>query len=143
VGGPRGSLVISNDFDWYLLAGDETALPAIARRLEELPATSRAVVIVEIANRSEEQPIQTQARADIRWLHRDAAAPASNDLLSSALAAMTLPPGVGYAWVAAEASVAKNLRRHLVEERGLPKDRVKAAAYWKRGAVAVHETYND
>ncbi len=101
---------------------------------EELPAASRAVVIVEIANRSEEQPIQTPARADIRWLHRDAAAPASNDLLSSALAAMTLPPGVGYAWVAAEASGAKNLRRHLVEERGLPKDRVKAAAL--TGSVA-------
>jgi NADPH-dependent ferric siderophore reductase len=45
--------------------------------------------------------------------------------------------------VAAEASVAKALRRYLVDERRLPKDRVKAAAYWKQGAVAVHETYDD
>jgi NADPH-dependent ferric siderophore reductase len=35
------------------------------------------------------------------------------------------------------------LRQYLVEQRGLDKERVKAAAYWKRGAVAVHETYND
>jgi NADPH-dependent ferric siderophore reductase len=60
-----------------------------------------------------------------------------------ALTELVLPPGEGYAWVAAEASAAKALRRYLVDQRGLPKDRVKAAAYWKQGAVAVHETYDD
>jgi NADPH-dependent ferric siderophore reductase len=56
---------------------------------------------------------------------------------------LSLPPGEGYAWAAGEAATAKALRRHLVDERGVRKDRVKAAAYWKRGAVAVHETYDD
>ena len=68
---------------------------------------------------------------------------ASESLLQKALAELALPPGEGYAWVAAEAGAAKALRRYLVDQRGLPKDRVKAAAYWKRGAVAVHETYDD
>ncbi len=146
VGGPRGSFIVPDDFDWYLLAGDETALPAIGRRLEELPSGSRAIVIVEVESAAEEQPFDTRARIETRWLYRqgvDGAEPGDRSLLLSTIAGLTLPPGDGYAWVAAEAATAKAMRRHLVDERGLRKDRVKAAAYWKRGAVAVHETYDD
>jgi NADPH-dependent ferric siderophore reductase len=143
VGGPRGSFIVPDDFDWYLLAGDETALPAIGRRLEELPAGSRAIVIVEVANAAEQQRFDTRARAEVHWLHRDGAEPGDPALLRKAVAELSLPPGEGYAWVAAEAATAKALRRCFVDQHGLPKDRVKAAAYWKHGAVAVHETYDD
>lgn len=143
VGGPRGSFIVPDDFDWYLFAGDETALPAIGRRLEELPTGARAVVIAEIADVGEEQKFETRARLEMHWLHRNGAEPGDPALLRKAVAALQLPPGDGYAWIAAEAAVAKSLRRLLVDERGLRKDRIKAAAYWKRGAVAVHETYDD
>jgi NADPH-dependent ferric siderophore reductase len=143
VGGPRGSFVIPDDFDWYLFAGDETALPAIGRRLEELPANTRVLVVAEVADKKEEQRFSGRASVEVRWLHRDGAAPGTTALLQDAVAGLSLPPGEGYAWVATEAATAKALRRHLVEERGLDKERVKAAAYWKRGDIAVHETYND
>ena len=143
VGGPRGSFIVPDDFDWYLLAGDETALPAIGRRLEELPAGARAIIVVEVADAGEQQRFDTRARIETHWLHRDGAAPGDQSLLQRAIAELPLPPGDGYAWVAAEAATAKALRRLLIDERGLCKDRVKAAAYWKRGAVAVHETYDD
>jgi NADPH-dependent ferric siderophore reductase len=143
VGGPRGSFIVPDDFDWYLLAGDETALPAIGRRLEELPASTRAIVVVEVADAGEEQRLGSRAGLDIRWLHRDGAAPGEKSLLQKAIAELSIPRGEGYAWVAAEAGTAKALRRHLVDERGLSKDRVKSAAYWKHGAIAVHETYDD
>jgi len=143
VGGPRGSFIVPDDFDWYLLAGDETALPAIGRRLEELPARARAIIVVEVADAGEEQRFDTRARIETHWLHRDGAEPGDQSLLQRAIAELPLPPGDGYAWVAAEAATAKALRRLLIDERGLRKDRVKAAAYWKRGAVAVHETYDD
>ena len=48
IGGPRGSFVVPMDFDWHLLIGDEAALPAISRRLEELPETSRAIAVIKI-----------------------------------------------------------------------------------------------
>jgi NADPH-dependent ferric siderophore reductase len=143
VGGPRGSFIVPDDFDWYLLAGDETALPAIGRRLEELPAGARAIVVAEVANAAEEQRFGTNARVETHWLHRAGAEPGHHLLLQQAIAKISLPSGEGYAWVAAEAGTAKALRRYLVDQRGLPKDRVKAAAYWKHGAVAVHETYDD
>jgi NADPH-dependent ferric siderophore reductase len=143
VGGPRGSFVVPDDFDWYLLVGDEAAVPAIGRRLEELPGGTRSIAVIEVADAAEEQRLDTHARAEIHWLHRQGAVAGHHALLQKALAELELPAGEGYAWVAAEASAAKALRRYLVDERGVPKDRVKAAAYWKQGAVAVHETYDD
>src|SRR5262249_39641198 len=53
VAGPASSMVVRGDFDWHLLIGDETALPAIGRRIEELPAGRRAIAFVEIADRAE------------------------------------------------------------------------------------------
>ena len=143
VGGPRGSFIVPDDFDWYLLAGDETAIPAIGRCLEELPTDARVIAVVKVADPAEEQQFQTRARLEMHWLHRAGAEPGNHLLLQRALTELVMPPGEGYAWVAAEASAAKALRRYLVDRRGLPKDRVKAAAYWKQGAVAVHETYDD
>jgi NADPH-dependent ferric siderophore reductase len=143
VGGPRGSFIVPDDFDWYLLAGDEAALPAIGRRLEELPAGTRAIVLAEVADADEEQHFDTRTKLEVHWLHRDGDRPGVRPLLHDAIAQLKLPSGDGYAWVAAEAATAKALRRLLVDERGLRKDRVKAAAYWRQGAVAVHETYDD
>ena len=51
LGGPRGSFIIPTTYDWHLLIGDETALPAISRRLAELPARTRTVVVVEVDGR--------------------------------------------------------------------------------------------
>ena len=102
-GGPRGSFIVPDDFDWYLLAGDDTALPAIGRRLEELPPGTRALVVVEVADPGEEQRFDTRTRLDMQWLHRgDAAASeksGSQSLLHDAVAGLSFPPGDGYAWV--------------------------------------------
>jgi NADPH-dependent ferric siderophore reductase len=143
VGGPRGSFIVPDDFDWYLLAGDETAVPAIGRRLQELPAGARVMAVIEVDDASEEQKFDTRTHLQLHWLHRKGATAGSHALLQKALSELSPPPGEGYVWVAAEASAAKALRRYLIDQRGLPKDRVKAAAYWKQGAAAVHETYDD
>lgn len=143
VGGPRGSFVIADDFDWYLFVGDETALPAIARRLGELRAGTTAIVIAEVTDAAEEQDFASRASVAATWVHRGAAEPGATTLLDDALRAVTLPKGEGYAWVACESLTAKRLRHILVEERGHPKGWVRASGYWRRGAVAVHDNFND
>jgi NADPH-dependent ferric siderophore reductase len=142
VGGPRGSFVISTAFDWHLLIGDETAIPAIGRRLEELPAAAHALVVVEVANANEQMSFASNATCDVTWVHRDGARPGSVDGLDRASRALRLPPGQGYAWVAAETAVAKQLRQTLLE-RGADKRWLRAAGYWKRGAEATHDTHGD
>jgi NADPH-dependent ferric siderophore reductase len=138
-GGPRGSLAVSSDFDWYLLAGDESALPSIGRRLEELPSSARAIVIAEVADASEELELDTHAQLDLRWIHRAGAAPGAGDLLERAIRDLDLPAGDGFAWVAAEADAVRPLRVHLREERGLPKAWTRITGYWKKGTADHHD----
>lgn len=131
VAGPRGSFVVPLDFDWYVLVGDETALPAVARRLEELPAGCRAIVRLSVAP-ADRPRLVSAAALDLQWLDGEAA-------LLDAVRALQLPAGHGYAWCAAEAAVAATVRRILVDEKGHDRRAIRAAAYWKRGAVAHHE----
>jgi NADPH-dependent ferric siderophore reductase len=134
IAGPANSHVVRGAYDWYLLAGDETALPAIGRRIEELPAGARVLAFIEIADAAERQTFAGEADADIRWLERDGREPGDPDRLLAALAAATLPPGDAFAFVACENTPARALRRHLVEERGFAGDRIKAYRFWLKGA---------
>ncbi|OYX11677.1 MAG: NADPH-dependent ferric siderophore reductase [Rhizobiales bacterium 32-66-8] len=143
IGGPRGSFLVADDFDWYLLVGDESALPAIGRRLEELPVGAQALVIVEVASEREQLALESRARTAITWLHRGQRPAGTTDLLENAVRDLVLPPGDGYAWVACESLVAKRLRQSLVEDRGMPKAWVKASGYWKRGAAGFHQEHGD
>ncbi|MHA6628014.1 siderophore-interacting protein [Pseudonocardia sichuanensis] len=117
--------------DWTLLAGDESALPAIGALLEAMPAGQRAEVFVEVADAGEEQPLPTAARACVRWLHRGDVAAGHSDLLVEAVRAADLPSGPVYAWVAGEASAVRAVRRHLVGERGVAKKQIAFAGYWR------------
>jgi NADPH-dependent ferric siderophore reductase len=138
IAGPRGSTVVPDDFDWYLLIGDETALPAIGRRVEEL----RKGVAVATFVIGEAQHFDTVAAWKPHWITRDAATD-EVEALRAALAEFKLPPGDGFVWIAAEAAVARSLRTYIMDERGHPRSWTKAAGYWKRGESDAHETIED
>lgn len=139
VAGPRGSAVVSDDFDHYLLVGDETALPAIGRRLEGLRAGVPVTTIVVVENIDEVQAIETRADWHPLWCFRSEGPGDDLALLLDALAAWQPPVGDGYAFVAAEATVARGLRDHLLEARRQPKAWLKAAGYWVRGNAGATE----
>jgi NADPH-dependent ferric siderophore reductase len=143
IGGPRGSLIVPMNYDWHLLMGDETGLPAISRRLQELPAGARAVVLAEVDGPADELPLETRANVDITWVHRNGAAAGTTTGLSEALKSAKLPKGTYYAWVACESLTAKALRVQLLANHGANKRYMRCAGYWRRGAVAVHDTIND
>ncbi|MFF3953203.1 siderophore-interacting protein [Streptomyces sp. NPDC001890] len=113
--------------DWLLLAGDESALPAIATLLESLPAGARALVRAEVADATEERPLGSAGDVDVHWVHRD-----RGGSLVDAVRTAPLPAGTGAAWLAGEAGAVRTLRRHLVEERGLPRAAVQFSGYWRR-----------
>ena len=127
IGGPRGSMIVPDIFDSYLLIGDETALPAIARRLEELPANRQARVVVEIENAQEEQPLKSAASVEVIWVHRDAPA---EDLLRT-VESLSIPSGDLYTWVATESALSRKVRRVLLNTHGLNDEFVKAVGYWR------------
>jgi NADPH-dependent ferric siderophore reductase len=141
IGGPRGSTIVPDDFDWYLLIGDETALPAIGRRVEELRAGVPVATLV-VMEAGETQHFQTKAAWTPRWVARDGSSDDAS-LLRTALADFTLPSGDGFVWIAAEASVARSVRNHVIDDLGHPRQWTKAAGYWKRGQADAHEKIED
>lgn len=136
IGGPRGSLVVADDFDHYLLVGDGAALPAIGRRLEELRPGVPVVAILLVDGPEDIQHFATAAALTPVWLFRrngedDAA------LVLDALNAWKAPAGDGYVWIAAEAALARMVRDHMLDVRRHPKAWLKAAGYWVRGAAGT------
>jgi NADPH-dependent ferric siderophore reductase len=137
IGGPKGSSVVPDDFDWYLLIGDETALPAIGRRVEELRAGVPVTTFV-LTEAGETYDVHTKAAWTPQWIARTASSDDSS-LLRAALANHTLPRGEGFVWIAAEASIARDMRSFIVDGLGHKREWTKAAGYWKRGHADAHE----
>ncbi|MBT0770015.1 siderophore-interacting protein [Kineosporia sp. J2-2] len=146
--GPGSSRALPQDADWLLVAGDETALPAIARLLEELPEGSRAQVFIEVGHQEDRQEVPERAGVEVTWLVRDSADADADAATDTGLTSHLLDAvrncawwdGKPFAWVAGEQSVVRDIRRHLVEDRGMSKQDVEFAGYWRRGEVVALET---
>lgn len=129
IGGPRGSAVITGPIRNWVLIGDETALPAIARRIEEMEPGTLVTALIAVTGPQEHQQMQTAAAANLLWVHR--ADPTDATALLAQLAKIDLPPAT-FVWIAAEATVARALRDHVLA-RGHAPVWMKAAGYWVAG----------
>ncbi|MEV7320968.1 siderophore-interacting protein [Streptomyces sp. NPDC093970] len=127
--GPGGAYAPAPDADWHLLAGDESALPAIARSLESLPADARAFAFVEVSGPEEEQKIDSDV--EVVWLHRGARP--VGEALIEAVRGLEFPEGRVQAFVHGEASFVKNLRSLLRVEHGIPREDLSISGYWRLG----------
>jgi len=139
IGGPRGSTVVPDDFDWYLLIGDESALPAMGRRVEELRAAVPVMTVAAIHDTADEQSWTTSADWRPHWVHRGSAGP--DDAAAMIRVVESLDPGAGdgFVWIAAETSVARALRHYMLERRAHPAAWIKASAYWTLGRAGEKE----
>jgi NADPH-dependent ferric siderophore reductase len=141
VGGPKGSFLAPTGFDWYLLIGDDTALPAIFRRLAELPAGARAAILVEVDGLADHIAFESAADIEVVWVHRDSADKGDLPLLD-ALRRMRMPAGFFHTWIACESAQAKALRTYLVTEHLTNAKWIRASGYWRRGSTATHDAYD-
>jgi NADPH-dependent ferric siderophore reductase len=139
ISGPRGSLMIADDFDWWLLIGDETALPSIGRRVEGLAEGVRAITLVTVTGPAEEQFFSTRADHLAIWIHRCPDEATNAQPVLEALKRIELPPGEGFVRIAAEARVARAAREHVVNIRRHPLQWLRASGYWIEGRVDAHE----
>ncbi|WP_313271500.1 siderophore-interacting protein [Stenotrophomonas sp.] len=131
VAGPRGSHVVADDFDCYVLIGDETALPAIARRLEELPEGAVAEVFIEIPEEGDRQPLESAAQVTVSWFERNGFDAASSTLLEDALVDFEQPDGDAHYWIATESKRARMMRKFVEGHLQVPKEWIRATGYWK------------
>lgn len=128
ISGPGGAYTPGEEADWHLLAGDESALPAIAASLEAMPAGVPAHAVILVEDAAEEQTLTTKAEARITWLHRS-----RGDDLAAAVRALDWHDGVVQAFVHGEAAFVRDVRRHLLDERGMRRDLLSISGYWRAG----------
>lgn len=119
-----------------LLIGDESALPAIAGVLRDLPRDAAGTAIIELFDAADRQPLEGPDGVEVRWVIRGAGEPPGAAALPELAALHTLPAEVT-AFAVGESAVATGARRHLVAERGIPKSRVTFCGYWKVGRAAA------
>jgi NADPH-dependent ferric siderophore reductase len=120
--------------DRLLLAGDETALPAISRLLAAAPASTRGLALVEVAGPEEEQAVAAPGGVEVRWLHRGGTPPGESTLLADAVAALGRPEDDDFfAWMAAESAAVRAVRADLRNRWGLGRAQHHAIGYWRRG----------
>lgn len=145
LGGPRGSFLIPTSFSDHLLVGDEAAIPAISRRLEELPAGVRAIACIEVVDAAGELPLSSAAEVEIIWVHRNGGARGRAEALTAAAvaAAGRIDPSDAYVWVACESSVARSMRAALLAARAFNPKWMKVAGYWRLGRAGAHEVIED
>jgi NADPH-dependent ferric siderophore reductase len=128
--GPGGAYAPDPDADWHLMVGDESALPAIAAACERVPAGVPVVAVLEVADAAEQQELACPGALRTSWLHRRADAP---DQLLDAVRGLEFPLGRVHAFVHGEAGFVRGVRRHLVDERAVPREMLSVSGYWRRG----------
>lgn len=120
--GPSRSLLLPQAERW-LIAGDETALPAIARLLEEFPVDARASVVIQVPGPASVQELRDLPGVAVTWVHDE-------ESWFAAVVAAELA-GEVFCWVAGEAGAVRRARAHLTAA-GVPRDLLDLTGYWRR-----------
>jgi NADPH-dependent ferric siderophore reductase len=127
--GPGGAYTPDPTADWHLMVGDLAVLPAIAASLQRIRPGVAVHVIAEVEGPQDELDLTSPGDLRVQWLHTGARA---SDALVDAVRALEFPPGRVHAFVHGEAAAVRAVRKHLLVDRGVPKEDLSASGYWKR-----------
>lgn len=133
--------------DWYLLAGDMTALPVLSVILETLPDSAKGTAIIEVQTIEDEQIIETKSQIEIKWIFNPT--PGKTAQLQNAVRAVKLPSGEEirkFAYVAAEFAAVRNIRQFLRQEKGWKATEMHGFGYWQTGTpeeISAHERHEE
>lgn len=140
--GPGGAYTPDPAADWHLLAGDESAIPAIAAALEALPATAIGKAFIEIAGPDDEIPLKAPESVEVNWVYRGGRADLAPEdragdhapLIEAVTSAQWLP-GQVHVFLHGEAqAVMHNLRPYIRNERRVDARWASSiSGYWRRG----------
>jgi NADPH-dependent ferric siderophore reductase len=119
-----------------VLVGDETALPAILSILDGTPPSLPTDVYLEVATAADIRSVKVPADVRVHWFSRDDEGLRPGTLTLDAVREASLPTGRFYTWIAGESRLATSVRRHLVDDRGVPKRDISFFGYWRLGRSA-------
>jgi NADPH-dependent ferric siderophore reductase len=131
VAGPGGRFSLEPAADYWWLAADESAIPAVGTLLEALPEATTVDVHIEVDGPDDEMELAGPAKTTITWHHRRAG-DASGEELAAAAREAAVPDGARI-WVACESAAMRGIRRYFTRERGIPLAQLVTRGYWRAG----------
>lgn len=131
--GPGGMYLPEPAADWHLLAGDESALPAIGAALEAMPADAVGQAIIEVHGPEDEIGLSVPAGVSVTWLHRGAEFTPGTTKLAQAVIDAEWREGTVQVFAHGEREMVKDLRRYLTDVRGVDRKQMSLSAYWAYG----------
>jgi NADPH-dependent ferric siderophore reductase len=132
MGGPGPAARLNLAADWFLLAADMSALPALCTNLEAMPADAQGVAVIEVAQVEDQLTLTLPDGIDVHWvINPNANEP--NTVLADAVKSVAWRDGQVAAWAACEFSNMRLIRRYLKNERQLDRDSMYVSSYWKMG----------
>ncbi len=129
--GPNGSYSPDSTADWHLLAGDESAIPAISASIEAMHSSKICIAFMVVDSPEQEISLQSDAKLKLTWLHRSKATEPEAVLLE-AIKGFTFPSGKYDAFIHGEAAEVREIRKHLIRDRGVDKSASSISPYWRR-----------
>lgn len=131
ISGPGRGYSIDRSVAAYVLGGDETALPAIGQLIAAIPPEAHVLTIVEVTAAEAKLELPAHPNLTVEWETRSPADP-PGAALNEAVRRAEIPSG-GKVWVAGEAAAMHRIRRHLFDDRQLPRRDATVRGYWKHG----------
>ncbi|QEO13786.1 siderophore-interacting protein [Agromyces intestinalis] len=117
------------DADRVLLVGDESALPAIAGILRDLPRDARGHAVIEVPDLDDRRPVEAPDGVEVHWVDRGSSAHAGAAALAR-VHELELDASLD-AFAAGESKLATGVRRHLVNTVGVAKPNIDFCGYWR------------
>lgn len=133
--GPGGGYNPDRAADWYLFAGDEAALPAIAAAIESLPPEALGKAYLEVDSEADIQAVAAPAGVELTWLLRRGTPAGSSELLIDAVRNSEWLDGRVHVFAHGERGYMKALRDVFFVQRGLERSQVSLSGYWAKGRV--------
>ena len=124
--GPGSISNLNHNADWFVLAADMTALPALSVKVKQLPSDAKGYVVIQVVSEDDVQPLDVHAGIEVHWVTEE---------LSQAVRALPWLDGQASAWVACEFDSMRGLRQYLRNEKNIDRDYIYISSYWKQGVA--------
>ncbi len=136
IAGPGAGKPVDINADWFLIAGDMTALPAIRANLKKLPSDAKGYLVLEVISESDKQALDIELSLlpkglAVHWVLNSN--PGNNKSLNDVIRSLQWLEGEPAIWLAGELNDVLEARKHLKEQPLILKGRMYVSSYWQHG----------
>ncbi|EJR0959593.1 TPA: siderophore-interacting protein [Vibrio parahaemolyticus] len=124
--GPGSISNLNTEADWFFMAADMTALPALSAKIRTLPEEAKGYAVISVMSPADIQPLHAPADMALIWLTEGQA-------LADSVRELEWLDGNASIWCACEFDSMRALRQYFRNEKEVDRENIYISSYWKQG----------